>query len=152
NAGREQLAEIALLHARAGNASQVGLLDAPLSPFLCPGEEYLAASGVEDVRNVDRAAEVVAELVKLERRHSISRRVAIARPRIGIERGVTEILVGRPVEGVGAALGDDADLAARGAPVFGAIGGGQDLNLGRLVKVGGTDGSSIGACADAHRA
>ena len=53
---------------------------------------------------------------------------------VGVEALVAMVVVAGPVEVAAAPLGDDLDVAARGAPILGLIVGGQNLELGNVVE------------------
>src|SRR5204863_1116889 len=109
----------------------------------------LVLTGIELPGNVQWAADVVAELVVLHRRHKIQPRSLVAGPGIRIENRVPDILVGRAVELLPAAARNDADLAAGGPPELRRIGGREDLDLLRGIHIRRTQAGAVGPRA--HR-
>ena len=119
-------------------------------PFLSQIKEKLGLVGVEVIGNVDRTAEVVSELVVVNRsgdEGGAGRRVAL--PGIGIEDGVADIFVGRAVKGLRAALGGDANLPAGGAAIFRSVVRSENLNFLRRIHIGSANAGAVGARA--HR-
>ena len=120
-----------------------------LQPFLSQIKENLALAGVEFSRNVDRAPDIVAKLVIVNRRCRRGKavRVGIARPGIRIEGGIPQIFVGRAMELARAGLGSKTNLRAGSAAIFRGIVRGKDLHLLRGVNVCGPQAGAIGARA-----
>jgi hypothetical protein len=128
----EQLAEVTAAHGRCGHGAGHGGLVPPVDPLLRPEEEHLAAVGVELAGEVQRSPEREPEIMVAEGGGGPGGRgvrAVVARPGVGIEGGVPEVLADAPVEGPRPALGDEADLAGGGAAVLGRVVGGEDLHL-----------------------
>ena len=70
----------------------------------------------------------------------------------GVENGGFQCVASAAVELVGSALGDDADLAACGAAVFGRVVGGEHLSFLRGIDAGYTDDGAVGAGTDGRGA
>ena len=102
--------------------------------FLAPEEEQLLLVLVE-TRERDRPAERVAGVVARGLRLRDLRRLALVQIRVGVPVRAPSVPVAGAVERLRAALGDDLQLAADGAPVLGLVGVGQDLELGDGVDV-----------------
>src|SRR6185312_8194861 len=118
-------------------------------------EEELIPVLVELVRDENRPAEVIAELVVLERlRFAVQRRERriVARPGVGVHRAVAEELIRRAVEIARAALGDNADLPAARAPVFRSVRGRQDLYFLRGIHICGPDRCAVRTRTSGYRA
>src|SRR5207253_6799527 len=124
-AGIQQFAEIALPHQDRGNRQAVGIGKDVPHPFLSPIPENLVLTRVEMVRNVERPAEVVPELIVVNRSGNACRpRHRIPLPRVGIENGIADVFVGCAMEVLGSAFRSNADLPARGAAEFWRVIGG----------------------------
>ena len=121
-------------------------------------------SVVERAGDVDRPAQRVAVVVArglglLDEPSVAHRRRGggpLVRPAVRVPVRPPAVPVARAVEGLGAALGHDLDLAAHRAPVFGLVGVGEDLELGHRVDVGGghvaavVAGVDVGHAVDRH--
>src|ERR1700740_878263 len=68
-------------------------------------------------------------------------------PRIRIENGIANIVVGRAVEVLRPALRGDADLSAGRAAILGCVIGGKDLDFLRGVHVRSADTGAVRARA-----
>ena len=90
----EQFAEIALAHQYCRHRQAVRIGEDIPYPFLSPVPENLALVGVEMIRNVQRTAYVVTELVVVDRR-SDTRGCwdRIPLPWVGIKNGVADVFV-----------------------------------------------------------
>ncbi len=77
---------------------------------------------------------------------------SIALPLVGIERGITEIFVGCAVEIASTALGDNANLARRGAAILGAVIGRENLHFLDSIHIGCANARSVRTRADADSA
>ena len=97
--------------------------------FLVKKKEKLGLVGVELFRNVDGPAKISAKVIEAE--FLLLDGVECA----GIERVVANEFVGAAVERVGAGLEGDVDNGTGILPVFGAVVGGEHLELGDGVWV-----------------
>src|SRR6185436_2119118 len=97
--------------------------------FLTPEEEQLFLFSVETGER-DRPTERVAGVVACGLLLRNLRRLALVQIRVGVPVRAPSIPVAGAVEVLRAALGDDLQLAADGAPVLRLVGVGQDLELG----------------------
>src|SRR4029077_19729586 len=90
-------------------------------PLLAPIKENFAFVSIELARNVDRAAQVVPELVVVNGCGESGCRVRVARPGIRIQGSVAEVFVGSAVKLAGTGLGRDANLSTGRTSVFGCV-------------------------------
>ena len=105
---------------------------------------------VVDLGDVDGAAEGEAEdVVAVGRDVSAEEVVGVA---VGVEVVVAEVLVGAAVDGVGAGLGDDVDLAGGVAAELGAVLSAEGLELGDGVGAGIGVEREVGAAVEVVRA
>src|SRR5213593_1185522 len=102
--------------------------------FLAPEEEQLFLLFVETGER-DRPAERVAGVVARGLRLGDLRRLALVQVRVGVPRRAPSVPVAGAAEILRAALGDDLQLAADGAPVLRLVRVSQDLELGDGVDV-----------------
>ena len=102
--------------------------------FLAPEEEQLFLLFVETGER-DRPAERIAGVVARGLRLRDLRRLALVQVRVGVPRRAPSVPVAGAVEVLRAALRDDLQLAADGAPVLRLVRVGQDLELGDGVDV-----------------
>ena len=141
----QEFAEIAGPHLD-GRYRERRKIGGPLTnPFLTPIPEHLIAGVVELAGDVERSADVVAELIVVDWRHEILADRVVARPGVGVECIVTNVIVSRAVELAAAAPGQNANLAARRAAEFHRVGSGENLDFRGRVHIGRADAGTVGA-------
>src|SRR6267143_4040102 len=117
----EQLTEISLAHGQGGNRCDLRLLFSASDPLLGHEEKKLAPVGVELPRNENRAADVIAVLVKTEGpwvRSNRGYRAVIACPTIRVQPRVAEVFNQIAMKVLCSAFRDEANLPRRRSPVF----------------------------------
>ena len=111
------------------------------------GAAVFAGFVVEEEKDTileDRAAEGSSVLVADE--SGTGDAGAVAEPVVGLGEGVAIVLVGRTVELIGAALGDDGDLTTAGAAEVGAQSGNRGAELLNRIEGNGENGvEAVGA-------
>src|SRR5260370_14096776 len=114
---------------------------------LGPAAAVFARLVVEEEKDTileDRTAEGSAVLVANQRRTRDAG--AVAEPIVGLGEGVSIVLVGRAVELIGAAFGDDGDLTTAGAAEIGAQSGDGGTELLNRIERNGENGvKAVGA-------
>src|SRR5262249_42271302 len=111
-------------------------------------EKHLALVGVEVVWDVERATDVASELVVVNRSGDTGgERNGIARPGVGVERGVAQVFVHGPVKLARGGVRGDADLRAGAAAELGSVVRRKNLHFLRGVDVGRADAGAVGASA-----
>src|SRR5882762_668719 len=146
----EQFAEVTRSHLKRGNGQHtsidgiVRIRENVPDPFLSPVPKDFGLVRIEVVGNVKRAADVVSELVVVNRScDACGRRDRIALPRVCIEDCIPDVFVGGAVELLRAALGDDTNLATGGPAVFSGVVGSEDLDLLRGVHIRGANAGAV---------
>jgi len=117
-----------------------------LDPLLTEIKEDFALVGVEVIGNVNRATDVVAELIVVDRSGDAGGEGnSVARPGVGVERGIAEIFVNRAVKLAAAGFRGDANLRAGAAAILGSVVGGENLDFLCGVHIGSADAGAVGA-------
>src|SRR5882762_6657851 len=146
----EQFAEVTRSHLKRGNGQHastdgsVRVRENVPDPFLSPVPEDLGLVRIEVVGNVEGAADVVSELVVMNRScNTAGSRDRIALPRVCIKGCIPDVFIGGAVELLRAALGDDANLATGGPAVFSGVVGGEDLDFLRGVHIRSANAGAV---------
>src|SRR6267378_3852011 len=146
----EQFAEVTRSHLKRGNGQHtsidgiVRIRENVPDPFLSPVPKDFGLVRIEVVGNVKRAADVVSELVVVNRSCDAGGpRDRIALPRVCIQGCIPDVFIGGAVELLRAALGDDANLAAGGPAVFSGVVGGEDLDFLRGVHIRSANAGAV---------
>src|SRR5205807_9835953 len=117
----QQFAEIAVAHRERRHGPGIGAVVTALDPLLGNKKEQFVAVAIEALRDEYRTAHVKPVLVEAVWRGAAGNLrdgAVVARPGIGVERGVAEILDQVAVKRPRAALGYEANLAGRRAAIF----------------------------------
>ena len=143
----QQFAEIALTHKQCGDGQVADVGKAVTHPLLAPIPEDFVLLVIELAGDVEGTAHVVAELVVVDGSGELLPERVVACPGVRIENVVTDVVISRAMELVGAAAGENADLAAGGASEFHRVGRGEDLDFLRGIHVGGAQAGPVGTGA-----
>jgi len=144
----QQLAEITAPHRRSRHRCRGCRRVAAPDPLFTPEEKQLVAIGVEAAGQQHGSTEVESPLIEAVRVGTVRQSciaAAISLPLIRVEGGVAVVLEAVAVELLCAALGDEPNLACRGAPVLRAVIRRQDLHFLDGVDVLRTEHRSRGA-------
>src|SRR5712672_551876 len=148
--GVEQFAEITSPHLQRWYSDRrICIRENITNPFLSPIPKDFGLAGIEVVGNVQGTADVVSELVVVNRSCNVGgRRVGVALPGIRVKNGIADVFVSRSVKFLRSALGSDADLSAGRPAILGSVIRGKNLNFLRRVHIRCANARSVRARAN----
>src|SRR5262249_36102680 len=115
----QKFTEISLTHQSRGYGLGLSIGGAIADPVLAHEEEQLFAPLLVYLGHPDRSADGESEIVVAEWRSEIRCGAQVAGPGIRVQLRIAEILIGASVKVSGPRFGDDADLSAGRASIFG---------------------------------